>query len=67
MQVPGEGEAVVGAALRLSYLEPNDIRATLEAPIFRSGEVVGAVRYEHVGSGREWSSRDRHFVASVAD
>jgi two-component system cell cycle sensor histidine kinase/response regulator CckA len=28
---------------------------------------VGVVRHEHTGSSREWTSRDRHFVGSVAD
>jgi signal transduction histidine kinase len=38
----------------------------LDAPIFRLGEVVGLLRHENAGE-RQWSSRDRHFVASVAD
>lgn len=53
--------------LRQTYLEPHDIRATLDAPVFRLGEVVGVVRHEHTGSAREWTSRDRHFAGSVAD
>lgn len=67
LQTPGAGAAIQSAELRSSYLAPLDIRATLEAPVFRLGEVVGVVRYEHVGSEREWSSRDRHFTGSVAD
>jgi len=67
LQSPGEGDAQVSAGLRQSYLQPLDIRATLEASIFRQGEVVGVVRYEHTGGPRQWSSRDRHFAASVAD
>ena len=67
LQTPGPGDANVSAELRQTYLLPLDIRATLDAPVFRSGEVVGVVRLEHTGSGREWSSRDRHFVGSVAD
>ncbi|HYQ15701.1 MAG TPA: ATP-binding protein [Polyangiaceae bacterium] len=67
LQWPGSGDALVSAALRQSYLAPLDIQATLEAPIFRQGEVVGVVRHEHTGSSRDWSSRDRHFAASVAD
>jgi len=66
-QAPGTAEATQSAELRSSYLEPFDIRATLEAPVFRLGEVVGVVRLEHTGSAREWSSRDRHFAGSVAD
>jgi two-component system cell cycle sensor histidine kinase/response regulator CckA len=66
-QAPGSAEATQSAELRSSYLEPFDIRATLEAPVFRLGEVVGVVRLEHTGSAREWSSRDRHFAGSIAD
>lgn len=66
-QMPGTAEATQSAELRRHYLEPLDIRATLEAPVFRLGEVVGVVRLEHTGSERQWSSRDRHFAGSVAD
>ena len=67
LQTPGAGDATQSAELKRGYLEPLDIRATLEAPVFRLGEVVGVVRHEHTGSAREWSSRDRHFAGSVAD
>jgi signal transduction histidine kinase len=67
IQTPGPGDANVSEELRRSYLEPLDIRATLDAPVFRLGEVVGVVRHEHTGGSREWTSRDRHFVAAVAD
>lgn len=67
MQTAGAGDASQSESLRQAYLAPLDIRATLEAPVFRLGEVVGVVRHEHTGSPREWSSRDRHFVAAVAD
>ncbi len=67
LAAPGPDEPQVSEALRRRYLEPLDIRATLDAPVFRLGEIVGVVRYEHTGSSRQWSSRDRHFAASVAD
>jgi two-component system cell cycle sensor histidine kinase/response regulator CckA len=67
LSTPGTGEAHVSPALRQAYLEPLGIRATLEAPVFRLGEVVGVVRHEHTGSSREWTSRDRHFAGSLAD
>jgi two-component system, cell cycle sensor histidine kinase and response regulator CckA len=67
LQSPGPGDAYVSAELQRGYLEPLGIRATLSAPVFRQGEVVGVVRHEHVGESREWSSRDRHFAGSVAD
>jgi two-component system, cell cycle sensor histidine kinase and response regulator CckA len=67
LSMPGAAEANVSQELRDSYLRPLDIRATLDAPVFRQGEIVGVVRHEHVGSSREWTSRDRHFAGSVAD
>jgi two-component system, cell cycle sensor histidine kinase and response regulator CckA len=67
LSMPGAAEANVSQELRDTYLGPLDIRATLDAPVFRQGEIVGVVRHEHVGSRREWSSRDRHFAGSVAD
>jgi two-component system, cell cycle sensor histidine kinase and response regulator CckA len=67
LQAPGPGAAHFSPELQQGYLEPLSIQATLDAPIFRLGEVVGVVRHEHTGSSREWSSRDRHFAGSVAD
>jgi signal transduction histidine kinase len=67
LQSPGNADASVSPALRQQYLDPLDIRATLHAPVFRQGEIVGVVRCEHIGSSREWTSRDRHFAGSVAD
>ena len=67
LPVPGAGEGSVSHELQVSYLTPLEIRATLDAPVFRLGEVVGVVRLEHTGSAREWTSRDRHFTGSVAD
>ncbi|HEY6081687.1 MAG TPA: GAF domain-containing sensor histidine kinase [Polyangiaceae bacterium] len=60
-------EVGVAPALQSSYFDALDISSGLDAPIFRLGEVVGVVRHEHVGSPREWSSRDRHLAGSVAD
>lgn len=67
LAAPGPNELSVTAALRQQYLDRLDIRATLDAPVFRLGEVVGVVRHEHTGSARTWSSRDRSFAGSVAD
>jgi len=67
LSLPPPGGGDLDAELRQKYLEPHDIRATLDAPIFRLGEIVGVVRHEHTGSAREWTSRDRHFAGSVAD
>jgi signal transduction histidine kinase len=65
--LPSGAGAEASPELRQTYLEPHDIRATLDAPVFRLGEIVGVVRHEHTGSAREWTSRDRHFAGSVAD
>jgi two-component system, cell cycle sensor histidine kinase and response regulator CckA len=67
LSMPPPSGAEPDAELRQSYLEPHDIRATLDAPVFRLGEIVGVVRHEHTGGAREWTSRDRHFAGSVAD
>ena len=67
LSVSSATDAHVSQELRDTYLSPLDIRATLDAPVFRMGEIVGVVRHEHVGSSREWTSRDRHFAGSVAD
>jgi signal transduction histidine kinase len=53
----------------LKELEASRVLTTpsgLDAPVFRLGEVVGAVRLES-SADRPWSSRDRHFAGSVAD
>lgn len=41
--------------------------ASLDAPVFRLGEVVGVVRCDKGNADRQWSSRDRHFAGSLAD
>ncbi len=64
---PGTADAHISPELRQTYLDPLAICATLDAPVFRLGEVVGVVRHEHTRSSREWTSRDRHFAGSVAD
>ncbi len=53
--------------LRVSYLEPNGITSLLDAPLYRSGEVIGVVCHEHVGPARTWTDRERDFAGSVAD
>jgi signal transduction histidine kinase len=67
LQWPGPADPLFSEAHRRTYLAPLGIRATLDAPVFRLGEVVGVVRHEQTGESREWTSRDRHFAAAVAD
>jgi signal transduction histidine kinase len=53
--------------LREPYLEPHDIGAILDAPVFVEGEVVGVVCHEHVGGPREFAQHEVDFASSVAD
>ncbi|NLI79733.1 MAG: PAS domain S-box protein [Candidatus Riflebacteria bacterium] len=50
-----------------TYLLPNGIAATLDAPIRRSGNVVGVLRCEHVGLPRRWLPDEIRFAGEVAD
>ena len=50
-----------------SYFEPLGITATLEAPIILSGQVVGVVTHEHIGSPRQWTLSEQNFAGSIAD
>ncbi len=67
LSLPEPGGGAMNATLTSSYLDPNGISASLDAPVFRLGQVVGVVRHEHTGAPREWTSRDRHFAAALAD
>src|SRR5688572_213721 len=52
---------------RTSYLAPLGITAMLDAPILQSGDIIGIVCHEHVGSVREWTDPECEFAASVGD
>ena len=52
---------------RSSYLAPLGITAMLDAPILQSGDIIGIVCHEHVGSAREWTDYECEFAASVGD
>ena len=52
---------------RSSYLAPLGITAMLDAPILQSGDIIGIVCHEHVGSAREWTEHECEFAASVGD
>ncbi|MFT3711095.1 MAG: GAF domain-containing sensor histidine kinase [Archangium sp.] len=49
------------------YLDVWNVRALLDAAVYRNGEVYGIVCHEHVGSAREWKRDERQFAATVAD
>jgi GAF domain-containing protein len=52
---------------RESYLEPIGITSMLDAPIRRSGRLVGVVCHEHVGPARTWAADEQDFAASIGD
>lgn len=49
------------------YFAAIDVRATLDAPIYRDGRVVGVVCSEHRKTPRDWTPREREFAISIAD
>ncbi len=49
------------------YLVPLGIYSMLDAPIRLSGEVVGVICHEQVGSLRRWSSDEVIFTGGIAD
>ena len=49
------------------YLPMNGITSLLDAPIRVGGRTVGVVCNEHVGTPRQWTYDDQHFVSGVAD
>jgi signal transduction histidine kinase len=49
------------------YLDVWNVRALLDAAVYRNGEVYGIVCHEHTGSAREWKRDERQFAATVAD
>lgn len=50
-----------------SYLTPLGITSMLDAPIRRSGRLIGVVCHEHVGPRRIWAADEQDFAASVGD
>jgi PAS domain S-box-containing protein len=49
------------------YLAAHSITSLLDAPIRIGGKTVGVVCNEHVGTPRQWTYDDQHFVSGVAD
>jgi two-component system, cell cycle sensor histidine kinase and response regulator CckA len=64
--VDRDGDAM-SEEFRTSYLAPLGITAMLDAPILQSGDIIGIVCHEHVGSAREWTDPECKFAASVGD
>jgi len=55
------------SSLAGAYLVPLGITSMLDAAIFVSGEIVGVICHEHVGTEREWTTEARDFASSMAD
>jgi diguanylate cyclase (GGDEF)-like protein len=53
--------------LEPSYLTPLAIQATLDAPVFLRGRIVGVVCIEHVGSARQWAFWEELVAGTLAD
>ncbi len=49
------------------YYLPKNIVATLDAPIYRDGAVIGVVCHEHRGEPRKWTDAEADFAVSMAD
>lgn len=49
------------------YLHEHGITSMLDAPLYRSGEVVGVLCHEHTGPARRWTARERDFAISVTE
>ncbi len=57
----------VTSELVAEYLQPFNIHALIDAPIYFDGEMVGVLCCEQQGSTRDWTVYDRSFVISCAD
>ncbi|MBK9030155.1 MAG: GAF domain-containing protein [Myxococcales bacterium] len=55
------------AELAARYLIPLGITSLLDAPVFRAGELVGVVCFEHVGPARTWTADELAFATTTAD
>lgn len=51
-----------------TYLKPLGITAMLDAPIWRTGRMIGVICNEHIGEHeRHWTIEEQQFAASMAD
>lgn len=57
---------VRAAELIESHMKPQGIRALLDVPIWRSGELSGILCVEHVGEPHQWSQEEQLFASSIA-
>ncbi|MFQ6008034.1 MAG: PAS domain S-box protein, partial [Candidatus Zixiibacteriota bacterium] len=50
-----------------SYLTPLGISSMMDAPIRLSGQIVGVICHEHIGTKRKWTNEEKNFAGSMAD
>lgn len=50
-----------------NYMKPLGITAMLDAPIYRTGKVIGIVCHEQTGESRPWTADDEQLAACTAD
>ena len=48
------------------YLNPNNIMAMLDIPLYYDGKVAGVLCHEHTGSTREWANYEIDFASTMA-
>ena len=52
---------------RQGYLEPLEIGAMLDAPIWVRGTMVGVICHEHIGAPRNWTLVEELLAGTIAD
>ncbi|HEX9152525.1 MAG TPA: PAS domain S-box protein, partial [Flavobacterium sp.] len=50
-----------------NYFSKNDIRSTLDIPIFTNGELIGILCFETTGVKRNWDNEDVNFARTISD
>ncbi|MFV5689885.1 PAS domain S-box protein [Flavobacterium sp. ZT3R25] len=50
-----------------NYFSKNDIKSTLDIPIFTNGELIGTICFETTGIIRNWDNEDVNFARTISD
>lgn len=67
LTVTNTHEHVSTAELKNHYMIPRNIFATLDAPIFSDGEMIGILCIEKKFEPKEWDNHDKNFSAYCSD
>ncbi|MBV8353350.1 MAG: GAF domain-containing protein, partial [Verrucomicrobia bacterium] len=54
------------SGLAENYLKQHGISSLLATPVWLSGEIVGVLCHEHIGTARHWSPEEIDFVSTLA-